>query len=126
MPEPDRAHLDQLLSACPHLTVLAEHVRAFAALLTDRRGAELEGWMSAVEASDLPALHGFVRGLRKDLAAVAAGLSLPYSNGPDRRRQHQGHSAQTTDVRPSWLRPTSTADPSQLTNTTSSVPEPTI
>jgi hypothetical protein len=82
LPEPDRAHLDHLLGACPHLIILAKHVRAFAALLTDRRGAELDGWMSAVAASDLPALHGFVRGLRKDLPAVVAGLSLPYSNGP--------------------------------------------
>jgi hypothetical protein len=31
--------------------------------------------MTAVEASDLPALHGFLRGLRKDLDAVVAGLS---------------------------------------------------
>ncbi|SDG53588.1 transposase [Pseudonocardia oroxyli] len=38
--------------------------------------------MSAVDDSDLPALHGFVRGLRKDLPAVVAGLTLPYSNGP--------------------------------------------
>jgi transposase len=82
LPEHDREHLDELLTACPHLAVLAEHVRAFAALLTDRRGADLEDWMSAVEASDLPALNGFVRGLRKDLPAVTAGLSLPYSNGP--------------------------------------------
>jgi len=82
LPEPDRARLDQLLGDCPHLMVLAEHVRTFAALLTDRHGAELEGWMSAVEASELPVLHGFVRGLRKDLPAVVAGLSLPYSNGP--------------------------------------------
>ena len=37
--------------------------------------------MTAVEASDLPALHAFVRGLRKDLDAVVAGLSLPYSSG---------------------------------------------
>jgi hypothetical protein len=82
LPEHDREHLDELLTACPHLAALAEHVRAFAALLTDRRGADLEDWMSAVEASDLPALNGFVRGLRKDLPAVTAGLSLPYSNGP--------------------------------------------
>jgi transposase len=27
-------------------------------------------------------LHGFVHGLRMDLAAVVAGLTLPYSNGP--------------------------------------------
>ncbi len=38
--------------------------------------------MSMVDASDLPALHAFVRGLRKDLPAVVAGLTMPYSNGP--------------------------------------------
>ena len=40
----------------------------FAHLLTGRRGAER--WMTAVEADELPDLHGFVGGLRKDLAAV--------------------------------------------------------
>ena len=29
-----------------------------------------------------PAMHAFVRGLRKDLPAVVAGLSMAYSNGP--------------------------------------------
>ena len=82
LPEHDRRHLDELLASCPPLTVLVEHVRAFADLLTTRRGTDLEDWMTAVEASDLPALHTFVRGLRKDLDAVAAGLTLPYSNGP--------------------------------------------
>jgi hypothetical protein len=77
--EHERGHLEELLAACPPLTVLAEHVRAFADLLTTRCGANLEAWMTAVESSDLPALHAFVRGLRKDLDA---GLSLPYSNGP--------------------------------------------
>lgn len=38
--------------------------------------------MSTVEASDLPPLHAFARGLRKDLLSVVAGLSLPYSNAP--------------------------------------------
>jgi transposase len=82
LPENDRDHLDELLSACPHLTVLTEQVRAFAELLTTRRGADLQGWMSTVETSDLPSLHPFVRGLRKDLPAVVAGLTMPYSNGP--------------------------------------------
>jgi transposase len=82
LPEHDRSHLDELLAGCAPLAVLVKHVRAFADLLTARRGADLEEWMTAVEASDLPALHAFVRGLRKDLDAVVAGLSLPYSNGP--------------------------------------------
>jgi transposase len=61
---------------------LVEDVRAFADLLTARPGGDLEDWLTAVEASDLPALHAFIRGLRKDLDAVVAGLSLAYSNGP--------------------------------------------
>ncbi len=82
LPEHERSHLEQTLARCPSLTVLAEHVRAFADLLTTHRGVDLQGWMSAVEPSDLAALHAFVRGLRKDLDAVVAGLSLPHSNGP--------------------------------------------
>lgn len=78
----DRQHLDDLLASCPHLTAMAKHVRSFAKLLTQRRGPELTNWISAVENTDLPALHSFVRGLRKDLPAAVAGLTLPYSNGP--------------------------------------------
>jgi transposase len=37
--------------------------------------------MTAVDADDQPPLHGFVHGLRIDLPAVVAGLTLPYSNG---------------------------------------------
>lgn len=116
LPEHERRHLQDLLTACPHLTVLAEHVRAFAELLTTRRGTDLEGWMSTAEASDLPTLHAFVRGLRNDLPAVVAGLSLPYSKQrPHRGRQHQGRTAEAADVRPGRLPATPAADPSQLT-----------
>ncbi|MFI5490557.1 hypothetical protein [Micromonospora echinaurantiaca] len=52
-------------------------MREFAALLTARRGHDLDGWMSAVEADDLPALHAYTQGLRMDLQAVVAGLTLP-------------------------------------------------
>lgn len=38
--------------------------------------------MAAVRNNDLPALHAFTDGLTKDYDAVAAGLTLPYSNGP--------------------------------------------
>jgi transposase len=38
--------------------------------------------MTAVQADDLPAPHAFVHGLRKDLPAMVAGLTLPHSNGP--------------------------------------------
>jgi transposase len=57
-------------------------VQQFADLLTGRRGEDLEAWMTSVDADDLPALHGFAHGLRRNLPAVTAGLALPYSNGP--------------------------------------------
>jgi transposase len=75
-------HLDELLETCPHLQVLAGRIREFASLLTNRRGHDLDAWMTSVAADDLPALHGFVHGLRMDLPAAVAGLTLPYSNGP--------------------------------------------
>jgi transposase len=52
------------------------------AWLTCRQPADLDAWMTTVEADDLPALHAFVHGLRMDLPAVVAGLTLPYSNRP--------------------------------------------
>jgi transposase len=63
------------------LTRLVGHVRAFAAILCARRGQELEAWMAAVDADDQPALWSFIRGLRRDLDAVTAGLTLPWSSG---------------------------------------------
>jgi hypothetical protein len=37
--------------------------------------------MAAVEADDLPQLHRFVSGLRRDYDAVLNGLTLPHSSG---------------------------------------------
>ena len=82
LPAHHQQHLGDLLASCAHLTVLAARVKQFANLLTGRRGADLDTWMTCVDADDLPALHGFVHGLRRDLPAVVAGLTLPYSNGP--------------------------------------------
>jgi hypothetical protein len=67
---------------CAGLNVLAQRISQFAGLLTGRRGEDLDAWMTLVDADDLPSLHGFVHGLRMDLEAVVAGLTLPYSNGP--------------------------------------------
>jgi hypothetical protein len=82
LPTHHQEHLHDLLTACAHLTTLAERVKQFAGLLTERRGHDLDAWMNTADADDLPALHGFVHGLRMDLPAVVAGLTLPYSNGP--------------------------------------------
>jgi transposase len=75
-------HLDRILQRSPHLAAAAEHVRTFASMMTDLAGHRLSGWIRAVVRDDLPALHSFVTGIRRDLNAVTAGLTLPYSSGP--------------------------------------------
>ena len=56
--------------------------QAFLALVRERRGDALEAWITEAAASGLEALARFAQGLRDDLAAVTAGLTLPWSNGP--------------------------------------------
>ncbi|MEV0590780.1 ISL3 family transposase [Nonomuraea cavernae] len=81
--DPDeQQHLDALTTACPQLAALRLHVRQFAEMMVHRQGQNLETWMNAVQGDDLPDLHSFVTGLRRDQDAVTAGLTLPYSSGP--------------------------------------------
>ena len=51
---PHQQHLQDLLTACSHLSLLAERITQFAELLTGRRGEDLDTWMAAVDADDLP------------------------------------------------------------------------
>jgi transposase len=75
--------LTDLRAHCAQLDRLAEHVTSFAKMMTKRTGEQqLPGWLERVDADDQPELHTFAAGIRQDLAAVTAGLSLPYSSGP--------------------------------------------
>ncbi len=50
-------------------------------MMTELEGRELEQWMSCADADDQPALHSFVRGLRRDQDAVTAGLTMRWNSG---------------------------------------------
>jgi transposase len=77
----DRAALAQITARCPELKATRALVRDFADMLCHRRGERLEAWVVQAEASPVSELRGFVKGLRKDWAAVTAGLTVPYSSG---------------------------------------------
>ncbi|WP_425415091.1 ISL3 family transposase [Rhodococcus phenolicus] len=78
----DSRRLADILERSPALTVLREHVRGFAEIMVERRGLELASWMTDVDATGSPALRSFTVGLRRDLDAVAAGLTLEHNSGP--------------------------------------------
>ena len=75
----DRRFTEVLCAAAPELKTAAEHVRAFAELLRQRRPAGFDPWLDAVTATELRA---FAVGLRQDEAAVRAAMGEPWSNGP--------------------------------------------
>lgn len=78
----DKQRLKAVLTRCPELDATRRHVGAFARMIRDLTGDHLPDWMNHVAGDNLPALHSFVTGLRQDLAAVTAGLTLPWNNGP--------------------------------------------
>lgn len=77
----DQHKLDAIRRRSPALDTLARHVHDFADMMHKLRGALLPQWIAAVLASDLAELRSFAKGLQRDLAAVTAGLTLPWSSG---------------------------------------------
>ncbi|WP_262505817.1 ISL3 family transposase [Streptomyces sp. TRM68367] len=79
--EDDALGLITAVSSCEHLERLHNHIRTFAAIMTQRRGADLLAWLDTVDADDLPALQTLATGLRRDLDAVINGLTLEHNSG---------------------------------------------
>jgi transposase len=73
--------LKELLARCPELDAVATCVRSFAQLMTERRGQDLPTWLEQAEATGLQSLCSLARGLRQDIGAVTAGLTLEWNSG---------------------------------------------
>ena len=74
--------IKKVLDRSAVLSTTSEQVRDFAVILTERRGHEIAGWIDNVEATGATALRSCAAGLRNDLKAVTAGLTLDYNSGP--------------------------------------------
>ena len=85
-PEAKRAqdaqlYVDQLTQAQPTIAQAYTLSQAFLGLVRERRGDALAAWITEASASEIAALARFAEGLQEDLAAITAGLTLPWSNG---------------------------------------------
>jgi transposase len=77
----EQRKLNDIRSRCRHLDALTTQVAAFGDMLTGRHGHRLNAWIAAVEADDLPELHSYANGLKRDYDAVRNGLTLAHSSG---------------------------------------------
>jgi transposase len=78
----DHHQLAQLTQQAPELAEAVALAQDFAALVRQRQLAQLEPWLARAAQSPLPPFRRFARGLRADLAAVQAAVTLPWSQGP--------------------------------------------
>ena len=79
--EEEQLKFKQLRARSTHLDATAGHVADFAEMLTGLHGDRLDTWITAVDADDLPHLHSFTAGLRRDHAAVLNGLTMSHNSG---------------------------------------------
>lgn len=80
--KPDQRHyLEHVGRACPEVVVAQQLIRAFLQMLKQRALASLEPWLASAQASGLPELEEFAKGIVRDQAAVTAALQYAASNG---------------------------------------------
>jgi transposase len=73
--------LQKLVEADAQLAQAYTLAQGFGRMVRERRAASLNSWFDAVARSDVSPLKRFANHLLQDLAAVIAGLSLPWSQG---------------------------------------------
>ena len=66
----------------PEVRILWTVVHQFHTMVRHRYGGALEPWLAHLTASGIPALHPFAESLRTDYAAVRAGLTERWNQGP--------------------------------------------
>jgi transposase len=78
----DHGLLTVLCAAHTDLAELYPLSQTFVGMIKQRTRASLDPWLKHADASPFAELRVFANGLRRDYAAVAAALELPWSQGP--------------------------------------------
>lgn len=79
--EAERAYRQALCQTSPPIALAQALADDFARLVRTHAAADLNDWLLAARRSRIPELVSFAGGIFRDIAAVAAGLTLPHSQG---------------------------------------------
>lgn len=79
--EAERAELAAIRQASSTADTVYELVQDFMRMIRHREGERLDAWLEHVRSSQIPELQKLVRSIKKDKAAVLAGLTLSHNNG---------------------------------------------
>ena len=76
-----KAALEQMCQASSEISVAYDLAQGFANMVREHKAEPLTTWLENAKNCCLNELHSFANGIQRDLAAVTAGLSSPWSNG---------------------------------------------
>jgi transposase len=80
--EEQKEYLEELCASDVALADARRLTQEFAKMVRNLEGEELDGWLEEAAGCEALVIKKFAAGLKKDLAAVRAGLTESWSNGP--------------------------------------------
>ena len=75
------AYLERLQAQCPAIHTAQLAVQEFGRIVRERDRAAYDQWLNTTEACDVTELRTVAAFMRRDYAAIVAGLTLPWSQG---------------------------------------------
>ena len=79
--EKQRKYVEQIRQGHRDLEIAYQLGQGFVMMLAERRGSDLDSWLTQAEHSGLPEFKKMARGIRLDYAAVKAAFSSKWSQG---------------------------------------------
>jgi transposase len=78
----ENQRLDRIRGVAGEVAEAMQLADEFVVMVRERSGKFFLGWLDKAEAATAREIRGFASGLRQDEAAVKAGLTVKWSNGP--------------------------------------------
>lgn len=73
----------------PEIATAENLAQRFRDMVKNRKGGDLDVWLESAETSGIPEFSGFAMGIRRDHAAVVAGIDQSWSNGQVEGQVHR-------------------------------------
>jgi transposase len=77
----ERNDVERWCGACPQLAEAYALTQQLSAMIRQRTGSSLDGWLDAATASCVAEVRGLAAGIKRDQAAVQAAMTLQWSTG---------------------------------------------
>lgn len=86
---PEQQWVEAITKDQPQIATAENLAQEFRDIVKNRKAGDLEAWLKSAETSHIPELNGFAVGIRRDHAAVIAGIEKSWSNGQVEGQVHR-------------------------------------